>query len=528
MNKDKTIEKIALGDLQIRGHIDMQITNPLTGRPYYKFEDHNLVMDGLYKYLKALCIASLCTYNGATYGHRPMTAISGTPNVNPCTGLNPYHASAGFANYVHGTAETGSSSYPPSTSSGARLRSPIDMILLTNSAVEPSSTDALPDGDITALADMRTVAESGSKYGTFTYARSLECYSKVYRRWDWTTANGNGSISKIMLCQSAPFFMPVDFKASRASLNASSITGITSNGIDLRCVVGEYALFTESVNSVVMAYIYKLDKTTPSFIKLCSISFENLGLSAKVTSVYFSMLRISSTRLLLVTNGVSNTYRLHVYEIDTTSGELVSAREMYGASSESSDTPVQLAYNSSNHYYNPIAYQDENGDTIIITYSYVYKLPATGNKLTFVRAKISADSNLQNNLYYYAFCNTKRVTSPIEFGATIKFLNGGDYFELSTATGQYTTQKIENHIYMYSEQFYSYGIQIYTGLNNEPFAPNSPFEVAAISRKPTSPFIQVDTVPSPVAQQCMTARLLPEPIEKNDMAMYVGYTLEFL
>ena len=40
---EKKIDRIALGNFDLSGHIDMQITNPLTGRPYYKFEDHNMV-----------------------------------------------------------------------------------------------------------------------------------------------------------------------------------------------------------------------------------------------------------------------------------------------------------------------------------------------------------------------------------------------------------------------------------------------------------------------------------------------------
>lgn len=527
MNKDKTIEKIAIGDLQIRGHIDMQITNPLTGRPYYKFEDHNLVMDGLYKYLKALCIETLCAYNGGVYYYRPMTALSGTGDVEPCKGLSPNYHSAGFTNYVSRIADSGSDYAPPSNQSGSRIKSPIDMILLTDSTAEPSSNAVLPDGNITALADMRTVATSGSKFGTFTYARSIECFSKVYRRWDWSSANGNGLISKIMLCQSAPFLMPIDLNASRASLNSVNTSGSSGVG-ELRCMVGNYVLYTKKVNSVVTANICKLDKTEPSYTKLCSISFENLGLSSTVTSKYFSMILISSTRLLLVTHAVSDTKKLHVYEIDTTSGELVSAREMYGANSASSDTPVTLADSTGESAYNPIAYQDDNGDVIVITYSYTYRLPATGNKLEFISRKHSAKERLQNTLYNSYLTPGKRSVSPTEFGSTIKYISNDLYYVCDTTTGEYTTTNIGAYTAMYSTYFYSYNNLIYTGLNNAPFALNSPFEVVSISMSPTSPFIQVDTVLSPVAQQCMTARLLPEPIEKNDMAMYVGYTLEFV
>ena len=45
---EKMLDRIAIGDFGISGHVDLQITNPLTGKPYYKFEDHNMVMDGLY------------------------------------------------------------------------------------------------------------------------------------------------------------------------------------------------------------------------------------------------------------------------------------------------------------------------------------------------------------------------------------------------------------------------------------------------------------------------------------------------
>lgn len=517
MGTRKDIEKIALGDLHISGHIDMQITNPLTGRPYYKFVDHNLVMDGLYKYLKVLCIASLCSYNGGPYTRRPITSIAGAPSTAPYSGSSYNRA---FSCQVGSTSESGDIQYPPASTSGARLTCPIDQILLTDGTSQPSAADVAVDGNIVAMADMCTVATSGTNKGIFSFSRSFESFTKLYRRWDWASTNGNGTISKIMLCQTYPVLRDFDFTKSISSCTTASIDGcnIYMNG---------YMFYAKYSNDTVTLQIRKVDTNTPRLIDICTLNLTDNGLDTKPRYHFMSVAFIDDTTVYIVPNACTDVYKMLVYTVDLATGTITQIREMYGSSSASSTTPYQLAYNNAYHNYNPQIYKDTDGNVVVLTYQYKYTLPSTGGQLTFLSNIYSADREVQSCLYSYMYVPSN-ITSELVFdGNIVKRLYGDSLYTLDLSTGKYSAVQTKDIYINYGALSSNYCLFIIAGINGEPFDLSGPYKLITISTTSSLPFIQVDTLLSSNYTKVMTQRLLPESIEKNDMPMYVGYTLEF-
>lgn len=517
---EKMLDRIAISDFEIRGHVDLQITNPLTGKPYYKFEDHNMVMDGLYTYLKTLCIIALSSYNGGPYSYRPLTSMAGYAGVK-----SPYEYGQliySFSDYITESANSGSATLPPSTSNGSRLKCPIDQIVITDSLVSPSANDVSVDGNIVAMADSRTAVSSGSKYGVFSYAKCIETFSKLYRRWDWASTNGNGALSKIMLCQTTPILHQFDFSSSAASTESD----ITSRGLD--AFVGKYAIKSRYTNSIFSIIVYKIDTNTPSIKMIGTIEFSNTGLTSTVTGRRYSIIPTSDTTAVIIPNSVSDRNKLHVYKVDLSTCEILSAREMYGTSSSTSSNPVALSSSTSPNPNNPSAYMNSSGDIIVITYSYTYRLPDSGDKLEYRSGinKTNRFGDIRTWLYDYAYKNDKDVCSVVEFGDTIRFVSGSTYYTINTTAPSLATEIIYNHANTYNK-FCDSNTIILLGFSEPMFNLESPYRIVGISGIGNAPYIQVDKVASPDLLKVMTARLLPEPINKQDMPMYVGYTLKF-
>lgn len=517
---EKMLDRIAISDFGIRGHVDLQITNPLTGKPYYKFEDHNMVMDGLYTYLKTLCIIALSSYNGGPYSYRPLTSMAGYSGIRYPYESRP--ASRSFSDYITDSAPSGNANLPPSNNNGSRLNCPIDQIVITDSLVSPSANDVSVDGNIIAMADSRTAVSSGSAYGVFSYARCIESFSKLYRRWDWASANGNGVLSKIMLCQTTPILHQFDMSSSVASTESD----ITSRGVD--AIIGEYAIKSSYTNSIFSISVYKIDLNTPSIKMIGTIEFSNTGLTSTVTGRQYSIIPISGTTAVIIPNSVSDINKLHVYKVDLSTCEILSAREMYGTSSATSTSTVSLGYSTSDNTNNPSAYMNSSGDIIVITYQYTYKVPDTGDKLEYIAYNNNSNrfTDIRSWLYSYAYTNNKSICSMVEFGDTIRFVSGSTYYTINTTAPSFSTKDLHEHTLTYNK-FYDGNAIIFLGFSESIFNPDSPYRIVGISGVANAPYIQVDKVISPDLLKVMTARLLPEPITKQDMPMYVGYTLKF-
>lgn len=518
---EKMLDRIAIGDFGISGHVDLQITNPLTGKPYYKFEDHNMVMDGLYTYLKTLCIIALSSYNGGPYYNRPLTSMAGSSGTRVPYESNPQRRS--FSDYIEESAESGNAKLPPSTINGSRLNCPIDQIVITDSLVSPSANDVSVDGNIIAMADSRTAVPSGGAYGIFSYAKCIETFSKLYRRWDWASANGNGVLSKIMLCQTTPILRQFDMNSSIASTESD----IKSRGLD--AIVGEYAIKSSYTNSIFSISVYKIDMNTPSIKMIGTIDFSNTGLTSTVTEGKYSIIPTSATTAVIIPNSVSDKTKLHVYKVDLSTCEILSARELYGTSSATSSNPIELSYSTLKHENNPSAYMNSSGDIIVITYRYTYKVPDSGDKLEYISGNNNSNrfNDIRNWLYHYAYINNKSVCSIVEFGDTIRFISGSTYYTINTTAPSFTTESISNYVLTYNK-FFDNNTIIFLGFSEPMFTLDSPYRIVGISSKANTPYIQVDKVISPDFLKVMTARLLPEPITKQDMPMYVGYTLNFV
>lgn len=154
------MEKLALGEIHVRGEFEIVTKNELTGRVYQRVKEENTIHDAFYAYLRQAAI----------------DAISN--NINSI-----------------GTA-------PPNFGMNKTFQycSPFNTIALTDGALASGAIDPQMgiDGTVLALGVDATSATSGTIYGTPTASEWYAHNHAVYKRWDWASANGNGTFSKIL------------------------------------------------------------------------------------------------------------------------------------------------------------------------------------------------------------------------------------------------------------------------------------------------------------------------------------------
>lgn len=508
------MEKIALGELALRGRVELEITDPLTGRPYYRFEDHNIVLDNLYQYLKTLCIAALCSYDGL-YGYHPNTAFSGASYNLGGPVSNYYGLCFGLSSY----SAQGNSSYPPSTANKTALKCPVEAVSLTDGRAQPSGSDVRIDGSVIATADLRTQVASGGTGGIFTYSKSYENFRKLYRRWDWASANGNGELSKIYLHTIETTLPPFLFHKSISSLSlpVPSVNSWMTVG-----QVRNHIFFCTEINNGVASFaVLTVDVgTAAATIKTFVVDPTALGSSIKPTSRIFCILETKEPDVIkIISNNVSDYYTLPVYSYNLTTGE-VGLKEYQGFHDYPNDpTRPDRLYNSigqtSFEYRNIFAaYRDTDGlITLFSGYNYrIYKIPETGNVLQY----FSSYRNVGNNSGL--LFNNSGYRRPNE--NYVELLKGDYVYQFNKATGENTS----NTPYWQYGFWYNFEGSKYVlgGLGD------GLLYLCSIYWSATIPYIQVDAVrEDDVGLRIMTERLLPEPVVKDNMPMYVGYTLEF-
>lgn len=475
------MEKIAMGGLSLRGKIDLQITNVLTGRPYYKFQDHNLVLNGLYEYLKMLCIAALCSYDGC-YTYRPMTCLGMGNRAN-----DPIMSSSGFAVGLNNSYVSGNDRNPPTTSSDAVLKCPVERVVLTD-GMEPEYVGRYGIcGNIVAEADFRTAVSSGGKFGTFTYAKSLEDMRHIYRRWDWTSANGNGSISRIQLCSSQNLFPVFDRTKSISRLEYPNITGTFVCSVDNKLV-----FFQTPTKDNITIRAYEINVDTGAFTeKETSIVPSDFGIS-QVSSGTYLFARGPGQTVYIVCNAGSGRY-LHVYTYDLESNSL-SAFELYDYS---------LIYNGLAWMY-----CREDGELVLFTH---------GNNAPSLLSISLTEKKVYKLPHSFDRISVNQIAGISEFdGRYVTLISSSRKIVIDTTTNTYQEKR-----YYHFTNFSSYG-------NRFAMRVNGLIYILSIYKSEVIPFMQIDCVPDFDNLICaMTDRLLPEPVVKDNMPMYVGYTLEF-
>ncbi len=474
------MEKIAMGGLSMRGEIDLQITNPLTGRPYYKFQDHNMVLDGLYAYLKMLCIAALCSYGG-WYGHRPMTCL-GASNQSS----NPMMDLSGFAIGLNNYTSTGNDTFPPSTSKSAVLKCPVERVVLTD-GVEPENSGRYGIcGNIVAEADFRTAVSSGGTQGTFTYAKSLEDMRRIYRRWDWTSANGNGTIGRIQLCSLSNPFPMFDTTKSLSMLKSPKTSGTFIGSYENRLL-----FFQTLTSDMITIRACEIDVDTGAFTEQeTSIVPSDFGVTTEVIVSSLLMDKGPGKTVYIVGNASSGKY-LHVYTYDI----------------ENNTLSVFQLYDYSLSFYRLVwMYCGEDGNLTLFS---------NGNNkpcLLSISPTEKTAKQLPHSLEPLSFLGIAGIN---EFdGRYLTWINASTKIVIDTTTNKYW-QKSYSHFKNFDGNRFAMKV-------------NGVIYIVSIYSSSTIPYMQIDCIPDFDNLICaMTDRLLPEPVVKDSMPMYVGYTLEF-
>lgn len=465
------IEKIAMGGLTLRGNIDLQITDPLTGRAYYKFEDHNLVLDGLYEYLKMLCIAALCSYDGH-YTYRPMT----------CLGSRTTDESSfsGFA-LTSVQTPTGDASRGPSTDKDCgALKSPVHRIVLTDGAAAEDARHTDLIGNIVAEANLSTAASSGGTKGVFSYAKSYENWRKLYRRWDWSSANGNGKIGRLHLCTARALFSMLDRARSRVEMRCFPLFSGTYLG-----TIENRKYFCTDIDSSIFAIrcvTYDVETLTCTE-QTASFSVRDAGFNSYPSSASYTLVVSGENG---TTHFVCRCYRNYYTQVYT-----------LHADGSLTGFEVGLIYDGG------VAYLGKDGKLILHSVYEKYAISLETHEVTKLATLKERTYGIQSGLIRYA---DDRYIVYRGYDAYYFNTETNETTSISTRIGSFGTGD-DNFFYLRQNGVY-YLVQTY--------------------RSDSIPYTQIDVVPEPERMlYTMTEKLLPEPVTKDNMPMYVGYTLEF-
>lgn len=158
-------DRLLLGEIGIEGEFEIGITNPLTGRLYRHVKSKNVITNGMYEYLRMAQVDLLRTlyYNG-----------NGHPRCR-----NGLKADAGMIY-----------DYPIPAVYG---------VCLTDGVLPENTARRLVDGNIIAYGTSNAAVSTNEKLGNLTPSECYALYNKVVRRWDFSSDKGNGTFSKISL-----------------------------------------------------------------------------------------------------------------------------------------------------------------------------------------------------------------------------------------------------------------------------------------------------------------------------------------
>ncbi len=509
------LDRIAVGSLQLRGGLELQITDPLKNRPYYRMEDHNLVLGGLYNYLQQLCIYALTSWDGPGKNGHPLTQHGMSSGY-----VNYYQ---GFCGYSNNYYTSGDSNFSPSDRGGTFLKNPVEGVFITDSQSAPSAGDTEIEGNIIAAADFRTAVTSGSQYGTFTFTSAYECFRKSYRRWDWTSANGNGTLSRIylgMLSRALP-----NFDRSLSKINTSNSVTVFPR---FAGKIGNKTFhIVSSVNGVVTLKCVEYDLSDGSLAEeTYTIDFPGLGATGipATNNLYFSVQASPHNNCVYVMpNTVTTTNDWSIAELNLSTGN--STIKNIVSKSGSSTMRIMYSTSSTNFYSQNVGFArvDENGLLYFGHYNgYMSRIDLTqeSGEATFLFS--AGNAYYREEIFHggTGIIETLSVGStPSDFHMIIMCADGYRWELLYN--GSYLTTNQLNTATIYSSSLICKGGDLGSFL----FEDGGYWLLVRVC----STFVMIDAIESssPLLQ-AMTSKLLDEPVTKNDMPMYVGYTLELV
>lgn len=201
----KDLERIAFGDIEIVGNFGVVTVDERTGRVYQEVREKNFVFPQINNIIRN-SILQLFT----------MCNISTMPSS-----IFPLFHSVGHA------------------SDHQHLGPLFENVMLTNGINPDSFIDPLMgiDGLIIAEASSNSVATAGTRWGAPTFSLWRATNNRVYRRWDWPSANGIGTFNKIVLSRlnrrevrEIANFTSLDFLVSHVDTLPTSIPGGSVGG----------------------------------------------------------------------------------------------------------------------------------------------------------------------------------------------------------------------------------------------------------------------------------------------------------
>lgn len=471
------VEKLALGEMSVRGKFEIVTKNDLTGRIHQRVCEENTVHEAFYSFLRNAAIKSIAQ-NISSVGTPPPLFNNGDYQNNQV---------------------------------------PFNKVMLTNGTLASGVIDPLVgiDGNILAYGYDTISVTSGTIYGVPTVSEWYATNHSIYKRWDWSSANGNGTFSKILTTAAHlrnGYHIPsiasgrdLYFKVAPSVTFASTycgghsddlwmVTSISTTSCNLRrialtasgLVQTDYTITTSSPTFTSSTYydlyhstansniVYLVSgSTTTKYVHKINISTLTLVSNTTISTPY--------ARMSYGTVGyIDSSDNIHMYGFTNTSGYYGMWLYVYTASTATVDSGTQISSTTAATAYGltVIKYAYTSGN-------YIYAYSATSSQI-------------------FAFNKTTGAHTVSELNTSDKLNNSFDYYYkgscfITSSTGNMGLFKYNG--YYYTVYYYT-SAPVYT--------------YARCIADLTPDFIVT------------TSKLLSATVTKtSSQSMYIGYTLEF-
>ena len=472
-------DRLLLGEIGIEGEFEIGITNPLTGRLYRHVKSKNVITDGMYEYLRMVQWDLLRTLYLDSSSPRCQCGISRNSGV---LGGYPYPA--------------------------------IHAVHLTDGSLPEDQTRRVLDGNTIAYGTSNASVSTDTKLGVITPSECYALYNRIVRRWDFPSDKGNGTFSKI--CLASPY------EACRYDVIAvgASISG-SSDAVRYGYFLNSQPFVYYSANASTRVEKHLL--VEGGYTKTTLVSELKKPNTYDLSSKY----RIDGNTDMGL---YSDTYRIAL--VDFTTGDIKKGGYYsdwkYADGSSVSSEILKDTYRPLWFYYDGKAYWHKmdygfyvgDYDTMLVSRisteviddfnfstsaGYTFEFAIKGNNI-YVR------NNSTKALYKIDGSALKRGSVKCEMIAPYATMFGGVYNMLyDVVDGE-------------CAKFFHVDPDGYTS-NTSPAITYMP-KSSGISRVP---FVDnAGSGPNASQLQLMAEKLLPEPITKDNMPMYVSYTLKLV
>lgn len=465
-------DRLLLGEIGIEGEFEIGITNPLTGRLYHHVKSKNVITDGMYEYLRMVQFDLLRTMLEVTNYLQPRCR-SGIP------------MDSGM-----------SSSYP---------KAAVASVYLTDGVLPENKTRRLIDGNTIAYGTTNATVSTDNKLGVLTPGECYALHDKVVRRWDFPSDKGNGTFSKISL--------------------GNTLKSCYYEVIGVGGEIGR--LMKERYGLVSQPYVYYFPSASTSIEK----HFITEGQNTKNTLVANLKRPDSYSRDHYKIDGNTDRgvqfYDYEVYLVDFTTGEKIKGGyynvwKNDAGKTISSEIFREVDYGI-NFYYNERFYLYCRRPGYEGFYMVDFDSMVVSKIVDGIIDDFTADT------YFETVVQSDSIYAGGYTTSTVYKIDGN-----SLKNGSFSYEIVVPYAVMYGVSGILYGvddgryIKFFHGddggysINNITYMPSS----SGISRVPI-----VDNAgagPNASQLELMAEKLLPEPITKDNMPMYVSYTLKLV